>query len=77
MDYQTYIPDEWREMHQRQQETAAKAEAERTVVKQQRTSKWKKALYTTGKTIGWIAISLVAILVVTAGLLIATGARRR
>jgi hypothetical protein len=77
MDYQTYIPDEWREMHQREQEAAAKVEAERIVVKQQRTSKWKKALYTAGKTIAWIAASLVAILVVTVGLLVVTGARRR
>jgi hypothetical protein len=77
MSYQTYIPDEWREMHEREQEAAAKAEAERTVVKQRRASKFKKALYTAGKTIGWIAVSLVAILVVTAGLLIITGARRR
>jgi hypothetical protein len=77
MSYQTHIPDEWHEMHQREQEAAAKAEAERTVVKQQRTSKFKKALYTAGKTIGWIAVSLVAIMVVAAGLLIVTGARRR
>jgi hypothetical protein len=77
MDYQTYIPDEWSEMREREQEAAAQAEAERTVVKQQRASKFKKALYTAGKTIGWIAVSLVAILVVAAGLLIVTGARRR
>jgi hypothetical protein len=77
MSYQTHIPDEWREMREREQEAAAKAEAERTVVKQQRASKFKNALYTAGKTIGWIAVSLVAILIVTAGLFIATGSRRR
>ena len=77
MSYQTYIPDEWREMHEREQESTAKAEAERTVGKQQRVAGWKKALSTVGKTIGWVAVSLVAILVVTAGLLAITGARRR
>jgi cell division protein FtsL len=70
MGYQTYIPDEWCEMREREQEAAAQAEAERTVVKQQRTSKFKKVLYTAGKTIGWVAVSLVAILIVAAGLLI-------
>jgi hypothetical protein len=77
VSYRTYIPDEWREMHAREQESAAKAEGERTVGKQQHVAGWKKALSTVGKTIGWVAVSLVAILVVTAGLLAITGARRR
>ena len=77
MSYQTYIPDEWREMHEREQEATAKAETERVVVKQLRTAKWKKALYTIGKTIGWVAVGLMALLVVTAGLLAINGARRR
>ena len=73
MSYQTYIPDEWHEMHEREQNAAAKAEA----IKQQRSAGWKNAIYTIGKTIGWIALSLAAILVVTAGLLVITGTRRR
>ena len=77
MSYQTYIPDEWRDMQEREQEATAKAEAERVVVKQLRTTRWKKALYTIGKTIGWVAVGLMAILVMTAGLLAITGARRR
>jgi hypothetical protein len=77
MSYQTYIPDEWREKHKREQAEAAKAEAARTVGKQQRTARWKKALHTASRIMGWVIVSLVAILVVTVGLLIATGARRR
>jgi cell division protein FtsX len=77
MSYQTYIPDEWREQHKREQEAAAEAEAMRVDGKQQRSARWKNALYSMGKVIGWVAVSLVAILIVTAGLLIATGARRR
>jgi hypothetical protein len=77
VSYQTYIPDEWREMREREQEAAAKTEAERIVGKEQRTAAWKNTLYTIGKTIGWVAASLVAILVVTAGLLMITSARRR
>jgi len=77
MSYQTYIPDEWRERRKREQADAAKAEAARTIGKQQRTARWKKTLYTASKVIGWVAVSIVAILVVTAGLFIVTGARRR
>jgi hypothetical protein len=75
VSYQTYIPDEWHEMHEREQ--AATAKAEHVVVKQQRTTRWKKALYTIGKTIGWVAVGFMALLVVTAGLLAITGVRRR
>lgn len=77
MSYQTYIPDEWREMQEREREAAAKAEAERTGVKRQRAASWKKALYAGGKVIGWMAVSLLAILAVAAGLLVATSGRRR
>ena len=77
MSYQTYIPDEWREKRKREQEEVAKAEAAHRVGKQQRAAKWKKTLYAIGKTIGWIAVGLMALLVVTAGLLAITGARRR
>jgi hypothetical protein len=73
VSYRTYIPDEWHEMHEREQEAAARAE----VIKQQRTAGWKKTIYTIGKTIGWVALSLVVLLVVTAGLLVITGTRRR
>ena len=77
MSYQTYIPDEWRERHKREQEKSARDEAGHRVGKQLRTTRWKKTLYTIGKTIGWVAVGLMALLVVTAGLLAITGARRR
>lgn len=77
MSYQTYIPDEWREKHQREQEAAAAAEARHVERKQQRSASWKNTLYAMGKIIGWVAVGLIALLVVTAGLLIVTGARRR
>lgn len=77
MSYQTYIPDEWREMQEREREATAKAEAERTGIKQLRAARWKRALYTLCKTVGWVAVGLMALLVVTAGLLAITGGRRR
>lgn len=77
MSYQTYIPDEWREERKREQEEAAKVEAAHRVGKQRRVAKWKDALYATGKVVGWLAVSLMALLVVTVGFLVITGARRR
>jgi hypothetical protein len=77
VSYQTYIPDEWREERKREQEEAAKVEAAHRVGKQQRAAKWKNALHAAGKVVGWLAVSLVALLVVTAGLLVISGARRR
>jgi ElaB/YqjD/DUF883 family membrane-anchored ribosome-binding protein len=77
VSYQTYIPEEWREMRERERAATAKAEAAARRLKRQRTAQWKKALYTTGKIIGWITIGLAALLVLMAGLLMASGKRRR
>lgn len=77
MSYQTYIPDEWRTMREREQEAATKAEALRATEKRHRAAQWKKALYTAGKVIGCISLGLMALLVLVAGLLMATSRRRR
>jgi hypothetical protein len=77
MSYQTYIPDEWREEQRREQEAAAEAEAMHLTAKQQCTARWKNALCSAGKVLGWVAVSVMALLVVVAGFLIVTGGRRR
>lgn len=77
MSYQTHIPDEWRAMRAREQEEATKAVAQRATEKQQRTAQWKKALYTAGKVMGWITLSLMALLLLMAALPGMSGGRRR
>jgi hypothetical protein len=77
MSYQTYIPKEWREMSKRERAAAAKVEATARRLKRQRAAQWKKTLSTAGKVIGWIALGLAALLVLMAGLLMASGKRRR
>jgi hypothetical protein len=77
MSYQTYIPEEWREMRERERAAAAKAEATARRLKRQRAAQWKKALYTAGKAVGWIIIGLLALMALMAGLLMAGGKRRQ
>jgi len=77
MSYQTYIPDEWREMREHERAAATKAQATARRLKRQRTAQWKKALYTVGKVAGWIALSLMALLLLMAALLGMSGVRRR
>ena len=77
MSYQTYIPDEWREMQAREREETAKAAALHTAERQERAARLKKVLFTAGKVIGWIAVGLVALLLLMAALLGISGGRRR
>jgi uncharacterized membrane protein len=86
-EYQTYIPDEWREMHRQEEVAAQKLETERSTAKQQRAAKLHHALHvilrvlvTTGKVIGVALLALMGFLVALVAILGAVNsapARRR
>jgi hypothetical protein len=86
-EYQTYIPEQWREMHRREEDAAQKIETDRFVAKQQRTAKLNHALkvalrvlVTTAKIIGVATLALLGFLVALVAILGAVNsapARRR
>jgi uncharacterized membrane protein len=75
-EYQTYIPDEWRELHRQEEVAAQKVETERSVARQQRAEKVRHALQvtlrvlvTTGKVIGVVTLALLGFLVALVAIL--------
>jgi len=69
-EYQTYIPDDWRELRQREEFAAQKIATERSTAKQQRAAKLHDALQvtlrvlvTTAKIIGVATLALLGFLV--------------
>jgi hypothetical protein len=86
-EYQTYIPESWRELHRREEVAAQKVETERSIARQQRAAKVRHALQvtlrvlvTTGKVIGVATLALLGFLVALVAILGAvnsTPARRR
>ncbi len=86
-EYQTYIPEQWREMHRQEEVAAQKIETERSVARQQRADKLHHALQvalrtlvTTAKVISIAMLALLGFLVAIVAVLGAVNsapARRR
>jgi hypothetical protein len=86
-EYQTYIPEHWREMHRREEVAAQKMESERSIVRQQRAAKLRRALrvtlralVTTAKVISIAMLALLGFLMALVAILGAMNsapARRR
>jgi hypothetical protein len=86
-EYQTYIPEQWREMHRREEDAAQKIETDRSIVRQQRAAKLRRALrvtlralVTTAKVISIAMLALLGFLVAIVAVLGAVNsapARRR
>ncbi len=86
-EYQTYIPEQWRELRKREEVAAQKIETERTIAKQQRGEPLKHALQvmlrvmvTIAKVIGAATLALLGLLVALIAILGAVNsapARRR
>ncbi len=86
-EYQTYIPESWREMQRRERVASARAGARRTIARQQRAAKLHHALQvtlrvlvTTAKIIGVATLALLGFLVALVAILGAVNsapARRR
>lgn len=87
MSYQTYIPETWREMRQREETAVQKIETARFITKQRRAAKLRHALQvtlrvlvTTAKVIGVATLALLGFLVALVAVLGAVNsapARRR
>lgn len=86
-EYQTYIPEQWRELHRQEEVAAQKIETERSIAKQQRADKLTHALHVTlrvlitmAKIIGVATLALLGFLVALVSILGAMNsapARRR
>jgi multisubunit Na+/H+ antiporter MnhC subunit len=75
-EYQTYIPESWREMQRRERVSSARAGARRTIARQQRVAKLHSALQvtlrvlvTTAKVIGVAMLALMSVLLMLAAML--------
>jgi hypothetical protein len=86
-EYQTYIPESWREMHRQEEFAAQKIATERSIARQQRAKKLHHALQVTlrvlvitGKVIGVATLAVLGFLVALVAILGAMNsapARRR
>jgi len=86
-EYQTYIPEQWRELRKREEAAAHKIETERFIAKQRRAAKLRhvlqvalRALVTVAKVIGVATLALLGLLmamVAVLGAVNSSPARRR
>jgi glucan phosphorylase len=86
-EYQTYIPEQWRELHRREEAATQKVEAERLLTREHRAATLRhalqvtlRALVTAAKVIGVAALALLGLLmamVAVLGAVNSSPARRR